>query len=110
MTSSSLSLASGRRVTKAFGTTPQYGLGDADHRRFQDIRVLVQDALHLDRGDVDPSADDHLLLPVFQLDIPRDAHHENARSIACSSSLAVSLLYRRVTLILAWLANSNQVG
>jgi hypothetical protein len=92
-----LTRASGRRVTKAFGTTPQYG-SRGDHRRFQNIRVLVQDAFHLDCEDVDPPL---MIMSFFR----------SFSSIypGMPIIIAVGLLYRRVTLISAWLAKSDEV-
>ena len=62
--SSRVSVAPARTTTKALMVSPRYASGDAEDQRLGDGRVGVHRLLDVDRVDVVPAGDDHVLQPV----------------------------------------------
>ena len=64
-----------------FGYLAPLGIRDAYHRHLQHRRVVVQDPLHLDAGDVLTAREDDVLLPIPQLDVAVRVNHRQVSRV-----------------------------
>ena len=62
-------------------------VGNADHVRLLDARMLEKDALHLERRDVDAAGLDHLLQPAPEAHPPVVAHQPEIARVKISFSV-----------------------